>query len=305
MAELQSSLDHLPHRSLMAAGILTYLADQPEESRLAIVDEWRTLLTDVDKEYTLKGYLGSETETLLWKSEGLPNDELSIENAIIINESRQPPLIVDPSSRASEWLAQHLKSVKVEIVNHSDANFVTQVELAARFGKTLIVNEVSSIEPALYPLIRGDRISEGPRTMVLIGDKMVDYADGFKIFFCTRDASLKLPPTAASILTTVNFTTTRAGLTSQLLAFTIQHETPELEKRNTELLQNEERMKMELETIEQSLLEQLANTEGNLLENKTLLASLNKAKENAETIATSLSESEQLQKDLHQVNLIF
>lgn len=41
----------------------------------------------------------------------------------------------------------------------------------------------------------------------------------------------------------------------QLLAFTIQHEKPELEKRNTELLQKEEQMKMQLEKLEQSLLE--------------------------------------------------
>ena len=57
-------------------------------------------------------------------------------------------------------------------------------------------------------------------------------------------------------------------------------------------------MKMQLDKIEQSLLEELAVSKTNLLENKELLQSLNKAKENADTIASSLAESAQLQTNL-------
>ena len=42
-----------------------------------------------------------------------------------------------------------------------DANFATQLELAVRFGKTLIIQEVDGVEPMLYPLLRGDLISQG------------------------------------------------------------------------------------------------------------------------------------------------
>ena len=55
---------------------------------------------------------------------------------------------------------------------------------------------------------------------------------------------------------------------------------------------------MELETIEQSLLEQLAASKGNLLENTELLGSLNAAKQNAETVSASLKESATLQASL-------
>ena len=30
-----------------------------------------------------------------------------------------------------------------------------------RFGKTLIIQEVDGVEPVLYPLLRGDLISQG------------------------------------------------------------------------------------------------------------------------------------------------
>ena len=46
-------------------------------------------------------------------------------------------------------------------LNFQDANFTTQLELAVRFGKTLIIQEVDGVEPILYPLLRGDLISQG------------------------------------------------------------------------------------------------------------------------------------------------
>ena len=42
-----------------------------------------------------------------------------------------------------------------------DANFNTVLELAVRFGKTLIIQEADTVEPVLYPLLRGDLISQG------------------------------------------------------------------------------------------------------------------------------------------------
>ena len=42
-----------------------------------------------------------------------------------------------------------------------DANFTTALELAVRFGKTLVIQEVDGVEPVLYPLLRGDLTSQG------------------------------------------------------------------------------------------------------------------------------------------------
>ena len=58
-----------------------------------------------------------------------------------------------------------------------------------------------------------------------------------------------------AVVSTVNFTTTKAGLKSQLLALTMQHVKPKLEERKTSLLQEEERLKIELSKMEESLLQ--------------------------------------------------
>lgn len=41
---------------------------------------------------------------------------------------------------------------------------MTSLELAVRFGKTLIIQEMDGVEPVLYPLLRRDLIAQGTHT---------------------------------------------------------------------------------------------------------------------------------------------
>ena len=99
-----------------------------------------------------------------------------------------------------------------------------------------MVAEVDGVEPMLVPLIRKDLANQGPRQVVRIGDKVVDYNDNFRLFMVTRNPSPDISPDMASLISEVNFTVTRSGLESQLLGVTIKHEQPELEKQKSALL---------------------------------------------------------------------
>lgn len=57
---------------------------------------------------------------------------------------------------------------------------MTSLELAVRFGKTLVIQEVDGVEPILYPVLRKDFTSQGPRFVVQIGEKGVDYNENFR-----------------------------------------------------------------------------------------------------------------------------
>jgi dynein heavy chain 2, cytosolic len=77
-----------------------------------------------------------------------------------------------------------------------------------------------------------------------VGDKLVDYNEGFRMVLVTRIPDPELPPCAAALLCEVNFTVTRSGLEGQLLGVTIQHEQPELERAKSEMLAKEEAFKV-------------------------------------------------------------
>ncbi|KAJ7398962.1 hypothetical protein BTVI_119896 [Pitangus sulphuratus] len=260
VTEITDELATLPKRAQLAAAFITYLSAAPEDQRKTSLDEW-TKSAGLEK-FDLRRFLCTESEELVWKSEGLPSDDLSIENALVILQ---------------------------------DTNFLTALELAVRFGKTLIIQEMDGVEPVLYPLLRKDLIAQGPRYAIQIGEKMIDYNEEFRLFLSTRNPNPFIPPDASSIVTEVNFTTTASGLRGQLLALTIQHEKPDLEEQKTKLLQQEEDKKIQLAKLEDSLLETLATSQGNILENKDLIESLNQTKASSAVIQESLAESHRLQ----------
>ena len=113
----------------------------------------------------------------------------------------------------------------------------------------------------------------------------MEWNDSFRLFLLTRNPYPVVPPDAAALVATVNFSVTRAGLVSQLLGLTIQKELPELEASKSKLLAEEEALKVQLAQLERLLLQTLASSSGNILENKTLLQSLNETKEKSSTIA--------------------
>ncbi|KAF5402772.1 hypothetical protein PHET_03744, partial [Paragonimus heterotremus] len=339
--ELSTELAALPTLALLSAAFITYLASSPEDVRQRQLADWVTQfaglglnlpdsscciqstpsiesgnrITD-QRRFDICRFLTTEREQLSWRTQGLPSDQLSGENAVVIlewmNESSGTsmcPFIVDPSSRSLNWLRLHLKHKKVEVVNQQSSNFATTLELAVRFGKSLIVQEVEEIEPILFPLLSKNSVSQGSRSTVTLGDRTVDFHPEFRLFLCTRQTPNTLgtvkPASAASLVTVVNFVTTRAGLVGQLLATSLHHERPELEQRRQELVRAEENMRLELAKLEDDLLQELANAHGNILENKELLQSLNKTKQSSMTIAESLVESTRLQLELDKERDVF
>lgn len=91
----------------------------------------------------------------------------------------------------------------------------------------------------------------------------------------------------------------------QLLGSTIQHEQPEIETQRSALLRQEESLKVQLAALEKQLLQTLANSKGNILDNKELLTSLDETKTKSTTIAASLKESEELQASLNEKRNVY
>ncbi|CAH8543326.1 unnamed protein product [Schistosoma rodhaini] len=318
--EITIQLASLPPLALIASAFITYLSACPEDVRRQQITNWIKDLTNLgilptslsseinndrtsSQDFDLRRFLSTEHEQLLWYSQGLPSDQLSGENAVTIVHTTMCPFIIDPSSRALNWLKVYLKDQRLEVVNQQSPNFITTLELAVRFGKCLIVQEVDEIEPILMPLLLKDLIIQGSRNFIRIGEKLIDYHQEFRLFLCTRKLLYGLdyiqPISANPLVTIINFITTQTGLIEQLLEITLQNEYPQLEIQRQQLIHNEEEMKMELAKLENDLLEELSNAHGNILENKELLSSLNKTKQSSLVVTNSLKESLRLQAELN------
>eukprot|EP00658_Telonema_sp_P-2_P013521 TRINITY_DN15121_c0_g3_i2.p1 TRINITY_DN15121_c0_g3~~TRINITY_DN15121_c0_g3_i2.p1 ORF type:complete len:1979 (+),score=626.76 TRINITY_DN15121_c0_g3_i2:168-6104(+) len=304
---IEEDMKAVPRRALLAAAFNVYLGHEPEDIRRHTLDEWKEKLKVVD--FNFFTFLRTESTMLQYKAEGLPGDELSMDNAVMIMEQRRTALIVDPANQAVDWLKNNLKNreIPVEECSLSDDRMQNTLELAVRFGKTLILTDVDRIEPYLYPLLRKELRTEGAKRVIQLGaaGRTIDYADGFQLFMITRSTDLQIPPDVISFLSEISFTITHGGLEGQLLGVTIQHEQPELEQQKLEILKNEESLKLKLASLEESLLKDLAASKGSLLENVTLIESLNQIKTQAIEISEALSKSREVQLQLDEKRNVY
>ena len=86
VGELTKEIQELPMRALLGAAFLTYMSAAPEDVRQLCLSNWMEAVGVTN--FDLRRFLSTESEQLIWKSEGLPSDDLSMENALVILQVR-------------------------------------------------------------------------------------------------------------------------------------------------------------------------------------------------------------------------
>lgn len=71
------------------------------------------------------------TKTLLdqitvrdWILEGLPNDPVSIDNAIIAFKGKRYPLMIDPQNQANKWLKINQQKNNLGVINFEETHYL-------------------------------------------------------------------------------------------------------------------------------------------------------------------------------------
>lgn len=98
---------------------------------------------------------------------------------------------------------------------------------------------------------------------------------------------------------------THSGIEDQLLSTTIYHEQPQLERERAALLKKEEALHLQLVDFENQLLEDLASSQGNILENTQLIQSLEATKAKSTKIQEALIQSRELQHALDEKREVY
>lgn len=132
--------------------------------------------------------------------------------------------MMDPNNSGISWLKQWID--KLQVTNQSNPKFTNELELAVRFGKSLMIEELDEIEPILVPVLKRDIEQDGSRSMVRIGDKVIEYNKDFKLYLSTRNTSMKLPLNTLAFVSLINYSVTQSGLESKLLSLIINQEKP-------------------------------------------------------------------------------
>lgn len=84
-----------------------------------------------------------------WNSEGLPPDELSIQNGIFTTRASRFPLCIDPQQQALNWIKKREEKNNLKIVTFNDSDFLKQVELGVTYGFPILFQDVDFIDPVM------------------------------------------------------------------------------------------------------------------------------------------------------------
>lgn len=94
---------------VLCSGIIAYMGAFPITYRDETIDEWKKLVKKLNikssGKFSLQNVLSDPLTIGIWTDQQqLPNDDFSIDNAIILKNSSRWPLMIDPQIQANNWI---------------------------------------------------------------------------------------------------------------------------------------------------------------------------------------------------------
>ncbi|KAJ3125137.1 Dynein heavy chain 1, axonemal [Nowakowskiella sp. JEL0407] len=300
---LDTKINNVIGDILLASGAIAYLGPFTAEYRLGLLKEWTGHLLRLKiphSEHTsLFETLGDVVKLREWELSGLPKDSLSRDNAIIVQNSRRWPLLIDPQGQANKWIRNMEKETGLDIIKLTDRDFLRTLENAIRFGKPVLLENVGEkLDPALEPVLLRQTFKQGGNTVIKIGDSILPYHEDFRFYITTKLPNPHYSPETSATVTLLNFTLAPSGLEDQLLAIVVANERPDLEEAKSQLVLNNAQMKKELKDIEDKILYLLSSVQGSPVDDERLIETLAASKETSEEIQIKVAAAEKTEKDI-------
>ncbi|POI28340.1 hypothetical protein CIB84_007910, partial [Bambusicola thoracicus] len=275
---------------LLSSGTVAYLGAFTVDYRLQCQKQWQVLCNEKNipcsSDFTLSKTLGDPVKIRAWQIAGLPIDSFSVDNGIIVSNSRRWALMIDPQRQANRWVKNMEKANKLSVIKLSDAHYVRTLENAIQLGTPVLLENIgeeldASIEPILLKLTFKQ---QGVEYMKL-GENIIEYSRDFRFYITTRLRNPHYLPEVAVKVCLLNFMITPLGLQDQLLGIVAAEEKPQLEEKKNKLIIESATNKKQLKEIEDKILEVLSKSEGNILEDETAINILSSSKELSEEIS--------------------
>eukprot|EP00930_Biecheleria_cincta_P074768 TRINITY_DN6197_c0_g1_i1.p1 TRINITY_DN6197_c0_g1~~TRINITY_DN6197_c0_g1_i1.p1 ORF type:complete len:4188 (+),score=808.10 TRINITY_DN6197_c0_g1_i1:1794-12566(+) len=267
---------------LIASGIIAYLgcflAKYRNESVTSWIDLMRKNKLPSSAKFELRRVIGEDVIIRQWVIDKLPNDAVSVDNALVLSKSARWPLMIDPQIQANKWI-RNTNGDKLLVLRLTQGNYARRLETGLTQGMpTLIENIPEVLDPLLDPLLQKAFFKQGTMYLIRLGDQTVEYSKDFRFYMTTKLSNPHYSPEVCVQVTLLNFMVTQDGLQDQMLGILVAKEEPEIEKKRQNLIIESAQSKAQLKEIEDKILYLLAHSTGNILDDVELINTLANSK---------------------------
>uniref|UniRef100_A0A672VCY4 Dynein axonemal heavy chain 12 n=1 Tax=Strigops habroptila TaxID=2489341 RepID=A0A672VCY4_STRHB len=281
--DLQDVYDNLTGDVLISAGVIAYLGAFTAGFRQECTRDWSKLCKvrniPCSETFSLSKTLGDPIKIRAWNIAGLPTDAFSVDNGVIVDNSRRWPLMIDPQGQANKWIKNFEKENRLNVIKVTDTDYMRTVENCIQFGNPLLLENVGGeLDPSLDPVLLKQTFKQGGMEFISLGEAVIEYSSDFKFFITTKLRNPHYLPEISTKVSLLNFMITPEGLEDQLLGIVVAKERRELEEERNALIVQSAANKKHLKEIERKILETLQSSEGNILEDESAIQVLDSAK---------------------------
>ncbi|KAK3263038.1 hypothetical protein CYMTET_28136, partial [Cymbomonas tetramitiformis] len=131
---------------VLSAAIIAYMGPYTAKYREECLQLWVSSCRSSEipctgETYRLADSLGVLVDIRTWVINGLPSDNLSVDNAVIMQNARRWPLMIDPQGQANKWVKNMGRQAAGDlmILKPVDKNLTRQLESALRDGSSVLL----------------------------------------------------------------------------------------------------------------------------------------------------------------------
>ena len=144
-----------------------------------IFETWKQDLIEKElpnkEDFRLDNFLSNDVEIAQWSAQGLPADNLSIQNGILTSYASRWPLCIDPQMQAVNWIKSKETGKKDStfiILSFNMGDFIKKLEMAIGFGQAVLFEGINEeLDPMIDPVLEKNIVKVAGVNKLTLGDQ--------------------------------------------------------------------------------------------------------------------------------------